>query len=49
MYSPIQIPFDELFEANEPVILRGLVSDWELVQAGKVSPDNAMEIFAASL
>jgi hypothetical protein len=28
---PDKIPFDELFEANEPVILRGLVSDWDLV------------------
>ena len=41
--GPDQIPFDELFEANEPVILRGLASDWGLVQAGKVSPDTAME------
>ena len=42
--SPDQIPFDELFQANEPVILRGLVSGWGLVKAGKVSPDNAMEV-----
>ena len=41
---PDQIPFDELFEANEPVILRGLVSDWGLTQAGKVSPGNAMDV-----
>ena len=41
---PDQIPFDTLFEANEPVILRGLVSDWGLVQAGKVSPGNAMDV-----
>ena len=41
---PDQIPFDELIQGNEPVILRGLVSSWGLVQAGKVSPDNAMEI-----
>ncbi|MCT2529636.1 cupin-like domain-containing protein [SAR92 clade bacterium H921] len=41
---PDQIPFDELFNANQPVILRGLVSDWGLVKAGKVSPDNAMDV-----
>ena len=35
--QPDKIPFDELFEANEPVILRGLVSDWSLVKAGRVS------------
>ena len=41
---PDQIPFDKLFDANEPIILRGLVSDWDLVKAGKVSPKNAMDI-----
>lgn len=41
---PDQIPFDELFDANEPIILRGLVSDWDLVKAGKVSSNNAMDI-----
>ena len=41
---PDQIPFDELFNANQPVILRGLVSGWGLVKAGKVSPDNAMDV-----
>ncbi len=43
MFGQTKIPFDELFEANEPVILRGLVSDWDLVKAGKMSPDRAME------
>jgi len=42
--KPDQIPFDELFQANEPVILRGLVSDWGLVKAGKLSPDHAMDV-----
>jgi len=42
--QPDNIPFDELFEANEPVILRGLVSSWSLVKAGKISPDNAMDV-----
>ena len=41
---PDQIPFDKLFAANGPVILRGLVSDWSLVQAGKLSPDSAMDM-----
>jgi hypothetical protein len=40
---PDKISFDELFEANEPVILRGLVSDWDLVKEGKISSDRAME------
>lgn len=40
---PDQIPFDELLDANEPVILRGLVADWQLVKDGKVSPKKAME------
>ena len=41
---PDQIPFDELLEANEPAILRGLVSNWELVKAGRASPEKAMEL-----
>ena len=41
---PDQIPFDKLFAVNGPVILRGLVSDWSLVQAGKLSPDSAMDM-----
>ena len=42
--KPDQIPFDQLFAAEGPVILRGLVSDWSLVQAGKESPGKAMDI-----
>ncbi len=42
--APDQIPFDELFDANEPVILRGLVSNWELVKVGKDSPEKAMTL-----
>ncbi len=42
--SPDQIPYDELFSGNEPVLLRGLVSDWPIVQAGKESPEKAMEV-----
>jgi hypothetical protein len=41
---PDQIPFDELLQANEPVILRGLVSHWKLVKAGQASPERAMEL-----
>lgn len=40
---PDRIPFDELFATNGPVILRGLVADWDLVKAGRESPDKAME------
>ena len=28
------IPFDTLFEGNQPVLLKGLVNDWPLVKAG---------------
>ena len=41
---PDQIPFDELFQSNQPIILRGLVSDWGLVKAGNVSPETAMDV-----
>lgn len=42
--EPDKIPFDELFEANEPVLLRGLAKSWALVQAGLESPDKAMTL-----
>lgn len=42
--KPNRIPFAELSQANQPVILRGLVSDWSLVQVGKESPDKAMDM-----
>lgn len=31
------LPLDELLEAGQPVVLRGLVSDWALTQAGRRS------------
>ena len=42
--SPDSIPFDMLFKANRPVILKGLVSGWRLVKAGKVSAQKAMDV-----
>ncbi len=42
--TPDRIPFGELFEANRPTILKGLASNWELVQAGKESPEKAMAL-----
>jgi hypothetical protein len=42
--TPDQIPFDQLFAAEGPVILRGLVSGWSLVQAGAQSPGAAMDM-----
>lgn len=42
--SPDSIPFDMLFKANRPVILKGLVSGWGLVKAGKVSAQKAMDV-----
>lgn len=41
--APEKIPFDELFDANEPVVMRGLVAAWPLVLAGRESPLRAME------
>src|SRR5882672_12417317 len=41
-----RIPFDELFAGNEPVLMRGLVADWPLVQAGREAPTRVMELLA---
>jgi hypothetical protein len=38
-----RIPFDELMQASEPVILRGLASEWPLVQRGRESAASAVE------
>ncbi|BFM21052.1 cupin-like domain-containing protein [Gilvimarinus japonicus] len=35
--TPNTIPFDELVDAGEPVILKGTVKNWGLVQAGQTS------------
>jgi hypothetical protein len=35
------LPVDELLEAGQPVVLRGLVRDWELTQAGQRSTADA--------
>jgi hypothetical protein len=43
---PAQLPLGALLAAGEPVVLRGLVSDWPLVQAGRNSTADA---FAALL
>ena len=32
--TPDNIPFDDLFALNKPVILKGLVKSWPLVQQG---------------
>lgn len=42
--KPDQIPFDELFAGNEPVLMRGLTTDWPLVRAAARSPKNVMEL-----
>ncbi|MEY4761869.1 MAG: hypothetical protein RLZZ200_1725 [Pseudomonadota bacterium] len=41
-----QIPFDELFAGNEPVLMRGLVADWSLVKAAHVSAEEVMSRLA---
>jgi hypothetical protein len=37
-----ELPLDELLGAGEPVVLKGLVSDWALVRAGQRSDQEAM-------
>lgn len=44
--DPDGIPFDELLNAQGPVLLRGLVKDWPLVKAGMESSDKAMALLA---
>ena len=39
---PDALPLDELLEAGEPAVLRGLVGEWGLVQAARRSDGDAM-------
>jgi hypothetical protein len=41
--TPDAIPFGELFEAQEPVVLEGLAGDWPLVAHGREGPAAAVE------
>jgi len=41
--APDRIPYDELFEASRPVILKGLARDWPLVRCGAQSPARVMD------
>ncbi len=41
--APDAIPYGELLETDRPVILKGVVADWPLVQAGLTSPGAAMD------
>lgn len=41
--TPDDIPVDDLMRADEPVILKGLVSGWELVKQGQQSAACAMD------
>ena len=43
-----RIPFDELFAGNEPVLMRGLVADWPLVQAAREAPSRVMDLLASN-
>lgn len=44
---PDRIPWGELFGAGEPVLMKGLVSDWPLVQAAGRSPEAVSELLTA--
>ena len=45
---PDRIPYNDLFAGDEPVLLRGIATDWPLVRAGQQSPGLAMDMLAAS-
>jgi hypothetical protein len=40
--TPQCIPYDELFAANQPVLLKGLVKDWPLVKTAQNTPQHVM-------
>lgn len=40
---PGRLPLDELLSANEPVLLKGLVRDWGMVNVGRQSEQAAMD------
>lgn len=42
--TPENIPFDKLFEADKPVILKGLVKTWPMVEQGQ---NNALAVMTA--
>lgn len=42
--APNALPFDALFAAQEPVLLKGVARDWPLVNAGLQSPRAAMDM-----
>lgn len=46
--TPDNIPFDDLFALNRPVIIKGLVRNWPLVEAGKQSCDQVMSMLSES-
>ena len=39
---PDMLPLDELLASGQPALLKGMVRDWELVQAGLESTQSAM-------
>jgi hypothetical protein len=39
---PDQLPIEELLRSGQPAVFRGLVNDWEIVQAGLRSELDAM-------
>ena len=41
--SPCAIPFDDLFAAQEPVVIEGLASGWPLVERGLAGPTEAAD------
>lgn len=41
-YRPRDVPYRDLLTSGKPVILKGLVNDWPLVEAGSRSADDAI-------
>jgi hypothetical protein len=47
-FAPDAIPFDELIEAQEPVVMEGLARDWPLVASGRKGPAAAADYLKRS-
>jgi hypothetical protein len=41
-FGAADIPFGDLMQALRPVIIKGAVNNWQLVRAGRISNDNAI-------
>ena len=42
--DPARIPFAELLQSQQPAILKGVASDWEITRKGGQSASSAIEV-----